>query len=750
MDQKISVMKQLLLLVISFFSIINADAQDQVRIQRIQGDIRFDGIVDDPCWNNTSILPMIMHSPTFGTQPTEKSDVMICYDDSYIFIGARLFDSDAQQMLVTSKKRDEGSTSNESLTLILDSFNDKENAMAFSTTPSGLRNDFTILNDAMASNPRNRPFNDSWNTFWDVMTSRDNQGWYLEMRIPFSSLRFKEIDGIVTMGLICFRRIAHKNEVDIYPAISNEWGDYSPYRPSKAAEITLEGINSRKPFYITPYLLAGYQQDNLLNEPGTAYELQPNPKLTVGIDAKYGLTNNLTLDVTVNPDFAQVEADDEQINLTRFSLYFPEKRTFFQERSSIFNYAFEGRNNLFYSRKVGLYKGEQVPIIGGVRLTGMAGKWDLGFLDMQTLAFNSADTSIESLPYENFGILRIRRQVINDNSYLGGIITSKLGMDGSYNTAYGIDGIFRIMKNDYLNIKLSQVIKDGGANNLASLDPSRIYVDWKRFSMKGLGYNFTYSRSGKDFDPGIGFQQRKDYSYYSGSVQYGWLPGISSPLISTQLEINEEIYVNNPSGTIESGTTGLQQNFNFKSGFNGMVGIEHSYENVDREFSLSRDVSVIAGEYRFTQAVAHLHSSASRRFLMNVDAYAGGYYDGNLLRIGLEPEWNIGSSVQLGFAYEYNRAVFSDRDKDFTGNIARLKSLVMFSTKFSLSAFIQYNSVENGVSSNIRLRYNPKEGNDLYIVINEGRNTYRDIENPRLPVFNSRSVLLKYTYTFIL
>ncbi|MBP1675336.1 MAG: putative rane associated hydrolase, partial [Bacteroidetes bacterium] len=284
-------------------------------------------------------------------------------------------------------------------------------ALVFSTTPSGLRNDLTVLNDAIASNPRNPPFNNSWNTFWDVKTTQNENGWFLEMRIPFSSMRFKEDNGKVIMGLICFRRIAHKNEVDIFPAIPPDWGTFSTYRASKANEVAFDGIHSKKPFYIAPYVLAGYQQDNVLNESGTAYELSGNSKLSAGLDAKYGLTNNLTLDVTVNTDFAQVEADDQQINLTRFSLFFPEKRTFFQERSSIFNFGFEGKSNIFYSRQIGLNKGEQVPILGGGRITGMAGKWDIGFLDLQTQSFDPSDTLQSSLPSENFGVLRIRRQV---------------------------------------------------------------------------------------------------------------------------------------------------------------------------------------------------------------------------------------------------------------------------------------------------------------------------------------------------
>jgi len=747
---KAAILKKCLLFAIVISSFITAKSQDMISIPRIEGEIKFDGNADDQCWQNVKSLTMVMHTPNFGNEPTEKSEVMLCYDNTYIYVGARLFDSEASKMLVTSKKRDEASNSNESLTLVFDSFNDKENALVFSTTPSGLRNDLTVLNDAIASSPRTPPFNNSWNTFWDVRTSRDDQGWYLEMRIPFSSMRFKEDNGKVTMGLICFRRIAHKNEIDIYPPIPPDWGIYSTYRASKANEVAFEGIKSKKPFYITPYALTGYQQDNVLNESGTAYELKGSPKLSAGLDAKYGLTNNLTLDVTINTDFAQVEADDQQINLTRFSLFFPEKRTFFQERSSIFNFSFEGKSNVFYSRQIGLNKGEQVPIIGGSRITGMAGKWDIGFMDLQTQSFDPSDTTQSSLPSENFGVLRLRRQVINRNSYVGGILTSRLGMDGSYSTTYGADGIFKFFKNDYLNVKLAQVMAKSLTNNPLSLDPTRLFLNWKRYNDRGLGYDFTYTRSGKDFKPAMGFQQRKDYSYYAGSLQYGWIPGKESPLMNHKFELNETMYVNNPTDDIQTAETELAYKFNFKSGFGGMVALLNSFENVDKEFDLSEDASVPVGKYNFTQFVAHLNTSESKVISLGIDGYAGTFYDGNRLTLGLEPLWNIGSSLQLGLAYEYNHVNFPDRDQAFTGNIARVKALLMFTTKLSLNAFVQYNSTENGLSTNIKFRYNPREGNDFYVVINEGRSTYRDLEDPRLPQFNSRSILLKYTYTFIL
>ncbi len=275
-----------------------AFSQEQVSISRIKGEIKFDGVIDDACWQDLKPLSMVMHTPTFGNLPSEKSEVMMCYDNSFLYIGARLFDSHPSEMLISSKKRDEMEVANEELMLIFDTFNDKENGLGFATTPTGLRSDFTISKDAIGGDPHQGPFNMSWNTFWDVRTTKNDQGWFAEIRIPFSSLRFKEKDGKVMMGLICIRKIAHKNEVDVYPAIPPNWGEWSAYRPSKAQEILFEGLKSKRPFYIAPYLIGGYQQEYVLNDANTVYDAVTKPKFTGGLDVKYGLTNNLTLDLT--------------------------------------------------------------------------------------------------------------------------------------------------------------------------------------------------------------------------------------------------------------------------------------------------------------------------------------------------------------------------------------------------------------------------------------------------------------------
>ncbi|MBK7628957.1 MAG: carbohydrate binding family 9 domain-containing protein [Bacteroidales bacterium] len=748
--EKLIVLFRCMLCFAIFLVPVTAKCQDKIKITRIQGEFRFDGTVDDECWKNALPLSLIMHTPAFGNQPSEKSEVMICYDNAFLYVGARLYDSNPSDMLVSSKKRDEAEVVSEELMLIFDSFNDKENGLGFATTPSGLRNDFTISKDAMGmeGGPGRGPFNQSWNTFWDVKTSRNDQGWFAEIRIPFTSMRFKDNDGEITMGLICVRRIAHKNEINVFPAIPPNWGESSAYRPSKAQEIVFEGLKSKKPFYIAPYIIGGYQLDNMLNSTGTSYELEKSPKFNGGLDVKYGLTNNLTMDLTINTDFAQVEADDEQINLTRFSLFFPEKRTFFQERSSVFAFDFEPGSSLFYSRRIGLHRGEQVPIYGGARITGMAGKWDIGFLDMQTQPINEGTWS--ELTSENFGILRLRRQVINENSYVGGILTSRIGTNGTYNTAYGADGIFKISENDYLNVKVAQVLDAANRNKVMSLDPTRLYLSWNRFNRKGLSYDLTYSRSGKDFNPEVGFQMRSNYAHYYGGLGYGWIPGEKSSIQNHGVRFGGAVYTDNLDNSTQTIETELMYDLRFKSDFGGVVMFKHMYENVTDTFNFSKDSFVPTGKYTFSQFETHLNSPKTNQFVLGLDFTGGAFYDGTIMSFGFEPSWNIGSSLQLALEYNYNIINFKSRDQKFSEGVAGFKALLMLTTKLSASTFIQYNGAEDAVISNFRLRYNPREGNDFYIVFNEGRNTYRDIENPRLPLYNNRSVLLKYTYTFTL
>ncbi|UCH97837.1 MAG: carbohydrate binding family 9 domain-containing protein, partial [Candidatus Aminicenantes bacterium] len=716
-------------------------------LQRINGVVKLDGLSDEPAWKDLQPLPMVMHIPHLGKEPTEKTELLVAYDNEFLYVAGRLYETDPAKILATSKQRDTFGPGNDWFGIIIDTFNDKENALAFFTTPTGLRLDLTVFNDARGD----FPFNLSWNTFWDVKVVRGKKGWFVEMRIPFTSLRFQDKDGQVVMGLSAWRYMSHKNELVTFPKIPSDRGPWAAFMPSLTQEIVLTGVQSRKALYVTPYVLGGYSRSAELNVPGTSYEQINDPAVEAGLDIKYGFSSNLTLDITVNTDFAQVEADDQQVNLTRFSLFFPEKRLFFQERSAIFDFSLDGGNRLFYSRQIGIYDDQPVRIYGGARLVGRLGPWDLGLMSMQTAAR-------EDQPAENFSLLRLRRRIFNPYSYIGGIVTSRLGTNGTYNIAYGLDGIFRLFGDDYLILNWAQTFENDADNQLFSLAPSLIRVNWERRNSRGFHYQSEYSRSGAEFNPGMGFLEREDYTRLGSRVGYGWFPGEKSKFFQHTVFLNALMFLSNQDQLTESAQIGTGYELITKSGYYGSFSCKYFYENVTEGFSFAEeeddeeepdpDPDVPVGRYTFYGLEAILATPMNKRFSLESNLYAGTFYDGWGLSMTLTPRWNISSGLELSGTYQFNGYRFPDRDKRFIAHIARLRVLNTWSIKFSTSAFIQYNSAIDAVIANIRIRYNPREGNDLYLVYNEDINTNRFREVPVIPVTNNRTLMLKYTYTF--
>jgi hypothetical protein len=708
-----------------------------LQIQRINEAITIDGQLSEPVWQKIVPLPVIMHQPVFGNEPTQATDILIAYDDRFLYVGGRLYDTEPDKIQATSLRRDGGDASNDWFGIILDTFNDKENGLAFFTTPSGLRLDMTILNDGEGDNM----MNESWNTFWDVATRITNDGWFVEMRIPFSSLRFQSDGDSVKMGLISWRWIARSEETIMYPAIPPDFGFAGLFKPSQAKEVLFHNIYPKNPFYFTPYLLGGFGKSFELNEDETQYIGEEQLARELGLDAKFSLASNMTLDLSVNTDFAQVEADDEQINLTRFSLFFPEKRLFFQERSSNFEFNFNEDDRLFYSRRIGIHDGDPVPIYGGARLVGRAGGWDLGLLSMQTAPY-------EDLTSENFSVLRLRKQVINPYSYVGNIITNKIGTDGSYNTTYGLDGIFRLFGNDYLALNWAQTFGNDFENNPVSLDPARMRLQWERRTVKNISYDLGFDYAGLDYNPEMGFELREDYTSLTGIVRYGWIPGESSKILRHRLFLDNFVVYRNRDRSIESIQYDLGWFVLLKRGHYAIIDGENSYESVIDSFNLSDDVFIPPGEYRFNQLSCQFVTPTGRLIWLDTQFDIGTFYDGTRFSITLGPYWKIPPHIQLDFSYQFDKIHFDKRKQRLDAHIARLRLIYMFNTKLSVSSFIQYNNIGSAFISNLRLRYNISEGHDFYIVYDEAANLDRFSASPYLPYIKNRTLLLKYLYTF--
>ncbi|MCX6301021.1 MAG: DUF5916 domain-containing protein [Bacteroidia bacterium] len=721
-------------------------------INRLSHPLLFDGIPDEEAWKSIEPIKLIMFAPVFGKEPTEETDFRMAYDDKYLYAGIWLYYKDPSMIKSASYKRDYLGQGSDMIGFTLDTYNDKENGLAFFTSPEGLRFDAGIQRDAVVNQPDQMPMNISWNTFWDVMTQKHSGGWCTEIRIPLSSLRFQELIGEVRMGLIIQRWIPSKNETDLYPAIPPNWGDFSVIKPSQAQEIVLRGVKPSKPLYIAPYALVGYESKYDINDDETTYDKSGKPVYEAGLDVKYGITSNLVLDLTANTDFAQVEADDQQVNLTRFSLYFPEKRLFFLERASVFDFSIGGNDNIFYSRRIGLSDdGDPVRIYGGARLTGRLKKWDVGLMDMQTAPLwqkNSAGIRSVILPSENFGVLRLRRQVINENTYIGAMATSRLGADGSYNAAYGIDGILRLFGDDYLDIKWSQTFEDS-TNNNSIKDNSLLTISWQRRANKGLGYELGYTQSGVNFNPGIGFEMIDDYASVMGELRYGWIPGENSKIYShsPQSRMFYRAYIDDGSMMTLTNFTGWS--FQTKNQWQGELNLVYNIDNLRDSLEISpNELYINPGKYKYINFMGVLVTPMSKPFYVISITETGQFYDGARFSLRLEPTWNISKHFELGGTYSFDHVNISKRDIKWTNHLFGLKALYMLNTKFSVNAFVQYNKSVHEIVTNLRIRYNPKEGNDLYLVFNEGRNTDLTRELPNLPVYYSRAMMVKYTYTF--
>ena len=706
-------------------------------VPRIEGSIVLDGRMDETAWQAIEPLPASMHLPTFGAPPTERTEFRLAYDARYLYFSCQSYDSDVDGIRMYSLERDERSFRSDFCSIYIDTFNDEENALQFKTSPSGNRTDSHRSNDGEGIS------NQSWDAFWDVAVFRDENGWFAEFRIPFSSMLFQATDGRVVMGVSMLRNISRKNERHVHPAIPPDLGTSAFSKPSQMRKIILEAVEEQgKPAYVTPYLLGGGGHSQVLNEIGTGYDRSTDRVEEAGLDVRYGLTSNLTLQLTANTDFAQVEADDQQVNLTRFSLFFPEKRRFFQERAPNFEYSLGGQDRLFHSRTVGLSEGRPVRIYGGGRVVGRVGDWDVGVLNLQT-------AESEALPSENLGVARLRRRVLNPNSYVGGILTSRLGSGGRRNIVYGADAIFRVAGNDYLVLNWAQSFDDQepATGSVGPLDRGIVRLNWERRGSDGLTYALDVARTGELFDPGMGFLRRSDFTKGQASLGYGWRPGIRGRMFTYALQFDGSAFRRNDNGNIETAEIETRLILETWGRHQVNLSVPYRYENLESSFPLPEGNSVPAGIHRFAAVGLQYRSPQGDRFRTNVAVEGGRFFDGRQVSLSVGPIWDPSAHLNLSANYRLDYVEFPRRDQSFTSNLVRLRIQVSLSTEISAAWFVQFSNTDREIVSNLRFRYNPSEGNDLYIVWNEGLVTDRNYFDPVRPLSDERTILIKYSHT---
>ncbi|WP_411279267.1 DUF5916 domain-containing protein, partial [Gemmatimonas sp.] len=586
-----------------------------------------DGKLDEAMWSQgTPIRDFVQRELNEGVPASERTEVRLATDGVNLYIGARMYDREPHLIVPGEKIRDVQLANSDHIAFVFDTYHDQQNGFVFATTPAGVEYDGQVIREGEGGGAQvagqNRMqaggmggFNVNWDASWTVSTTVDSLGWTAEFRIPFSTLRYQSGSAEQTWGMNVSRNIRRKNEELYWAFIPRQ---FNLYRLSIAGNLANLTLPVRRIRTVTPYVLTSSQ------ERWTSGIKQDSKRPTeFGGEIKYGVTPALTLDLTYNTDFSQVEVDQEQVNLTRFSRFFPERRDFFIENAGAFTFGdVEERNfrqgatlrdfTLFNSRRIGITSdGRPVPILGGGRLSGRVGAWNVGLLDMQT-------RSLDAIPGEQFAVGRARRNVFG-NSDIGVLVASRSG-NGSYNRSYGADANLRPLPNMVINSYVAASDAPG--------DSSDGYAARASLGYRGRLWNSSamWKRVSDQFDPGLGFVRRR------GMQQLFATTGIHArPALPLTQEVNPYVqadYITDLSNEMQSRSLEAGLNLLFRP--EGEIGVELSdeFDRLDAPFTIYPGQVIKAGSYSWHDATAHYSTGDGRPVAVTVSATAGGFYDG--------------------------------------------------------------------------------------------------------------------------
>lgn len=705
------------------------------RLHKHSSQILIDGRVDEAIWEQIEPLHISQKVPDAGAPPTQKTEIRITYDDENIYLSGRMYDAEPEKIVANSKKRDDFTENTEWCGFLIDSYDDRENALAFYVTPTGSKLDMAISNDAQGGNA----INVSWNAFWEAASTITDEGWFAEIKVPFKNLPFNASAEQVIMGITAWRYYARNDETDIYPPRDLTTG--SSFRPSLTQLFAFEGISRGNPVFVTPYVLAGATYASSIGETNERYAMTTAYKKEAGLDVKIGLGSSATMDLTINTDFAQVEVDDQQVNLTRFNVFFPEKRLFFQERASLFDFNFGTTDKVFYSRRIGISNGRPTRIYGGVRSFGRFGKWETGLISLQAASESDNDS-------ENFTVFRVRKRVLNENSTIGAILTNRATFGQAHNTVYGLDATLRLYKQNFFSLRWAQSFDNSNDFDALSLSPSKFYLEVARRSLQGFTYNLNFGRAGNAYRPGMGFEQREDFSRFNYRLAYYTFPAKESKVLQYGPYFQGNLIWGNSTGLLESRNIDIGFEAFSKSGWYWNVQSQPYREILPQNLTLPGEIVLAPGEYNFHSVSASVTSPSAFRFSFSTRFNVGGFYNGQNIGVTLAPFFNLTPDISLEGTYQYNRLDFLQKENPVEVRLAQLKVLYTINTKLAISTFIQHNNLLKRFLNGFRLRYNPRDGNDFYFVYNGDLNHDRDRMDPALPLTTDSTFILKYSHTF--
>lgn len=668
-------------------------------------------VLGDPAWSTAPVLTGFRQTaPDEGQPASERTEVRILFDEKTLYIGAVCFDRTPDRIIVSESRRDSPLDQTDSFQIILDTYHDRRNGFVFGTNPSSLEYDGQVDNEGEGSRRGRRRqragtgagFNLNWDADWQVQARIGEFGWSAEFAIPFRTLRYAE-GGTQTWGVNFQRNIRRRNETAFWAPLERQ---FNLYRLRSAG--TLQGLEAPKQrnLKIAPYILA-----ERLEEFAAGSDAEQD--VDVGGDLKYSVTPSLTLDLTVNTDFAQVEVDEIQINLDRFNLFFPEKRPFFLENAGLFAVGEPGEVELFFSRRIGLGPdGEIVPILAGARLSGKVGSTGIGILNMQTRAVDGLT------PANNFTVARISQELPN-RSNIGGIFVNRaatsdlVGDLGEWNRTYGVDGRWGIGRYGEVSGFVA------GTDTPGIEDQDYAYRLGTGYNSPAWRLSGEYVEVGEGFNPEVGFLERTAYRKPSGLVSYTYRPRGFMGLQEVRPHVFYQGYWK-PDGFQESGRLHLSSNVQWKNSWEVHGGANLTREGVIEPFEIVDGVVVPPGTYDHTEADIRFQTDLSAPLGYLVAFRAGGFFGGKRVSLVQGLKWRLGDTFFTDTEWEYNDV--SLPGGDFTVNRVRVRLSYTFTPSIYLQALLQYSDVDVDFwSTNVRFGWLHRGGTGLFVVYNETR-----------------------------
>ena len=706
-------------------AVITRDAANRatVRAIKLSSPLTLDGVLDEEVYAREAPFDgMVQVAPDYGKPASERSDIWITYDQQNMYLTCRCWDSaPPDEWVVNELRRDTGGLrNNEHIGVLFDTFYDRRSGFAFYTNPLGARADYSVVDEGGS--------NTDWNPVWTSKTGRFDGGWTVEMAIPFKSLRYRAGPDQV-WGMQIRRSIRHKNEwTYLTPVPRILAGPQALNRVSSGG--TLVGLDlpqAGRNIELKPYGVARVTTDRVITPPENDVFGSE-----IGGDIKYAVTPNLTADLTVNTDFAQVEIDEQQVNLTRFSLFFPEKRDFFLEGRGIFDFARGGSGvlsstgadtpYLFYTRRIGLDNGSVIPIDVGGRLTGKLGPWAIGLMNIGTARESSSGTDAT-----NFTVVRLKRDVLQRSS-IGVMATNRsVATSGTgSNFAYGADGAFLLTQALMVGTYWARTATTG----VDSDDQS--YQGRVDYSADRYGAQVEYLSVGRNFDPQVGFRRRFDFNRSYAQLRFSPRPTTRFRSVRKFTWTGSGEYVENGAGVVEA--RGFIGHFDteFANSDRFSIDLYRDYDFLSQPFTPSGSPAAIAaGGYTYSSGAISYEFGAQRRAAGTVRVQAGQYYDGTIRTVTFGPGTSFSSAriailQRLAVEPTFSISRVGRPAGDFTTRLARARVDYGFSPLMFASALLQYNSADRAFSTNLRFRWEYAPGSEIFLVYTDERDTTPD------------------------